>query len=193
MIDLEDLYFDWMMTRINQDGVTEGVAYLCGLLHNCEFTRRVGNDINRAQDGMNLRRDFLHQFEEARFDPNVTNNLMEQECSWLEMLIPLAEQLDFLYEGGVEGRFVELISNLELDELAVHEPYRPVEIIESDQHLVGVITNTVNESRFNRYGHGGIFPLRKRGNPDQREVEIWDQQAAYFRERLEGVLWTSTD
>lgn len=188
MTDLEDLYFEWLLTRLDPDGVTEEVAYLCELLFRCDFKRRVGNDINRAADGADLRKEFLLQFEDANFAPSITNDLMMMECTWFEMLVALARHLDYLYEGGVEGRFTELVTNLRLGPFLRFgsEPMR------GDQTIVDTITSNFDESRFDRDGHGGLFPLRKSGHPDQRRVEIWDQHAAYFREKLEGVLWTST-
>lgn len=189
MIDLEDLYFDWLLTRLDPDGVTEEVAYVCGLLHTCPFTRRVGNDINRAVNGAELRKDFLMRFEDANFDPHVTNDLLLMECTWLEMLIALATAIDYLYDGGVEGRFTEMLENLQLDSLLSFRHQPSVE----DQKLVDRVTNNVDHNHFEPSGLGGLFPLRSHHHPDQRRVEIWDQQAAYFRERLEGVLWTSTN
>lgn len=187
MIDLEDLYFEWLLGRLDPDGVTEGVAYLCGLLHNCEFHRRVGNDINRAIDGANLRKEFLSEFEEANFDPHVTNNLMAQECSWFEMLVALSRSLDYLYDGGVGGRFIELISNLGLDELAIHYPSRSKAQVVKDQREVDIVTNEVDHSLFEANGQGGLFPLRRRDHSDQRKLELWDQAGSYFNERFGEV------
>lgn len=192
MIDLEDLYFEWLMTRLDPDGVREGVGHVSALLHRCPFQRRVGNDINRAIEGANLRVEFLSDFEDANFDPYVTNDLMMQECSWLEMLIALARTLDYMYDGGVEERFLEMVENLGLDHLLIFNPDRTDASDQRDQREVDIATNDFDHNRFTRDGHGGIFPLYKPDHPDQREVEIWDQHAAYFRERLEGVLWTST-
>lgn len=200
MIDLEELYFEWLLTRLDSDGVHEGVAYLCGLLHGNVFRRRVGNDVNRAADGANLRKDFLTQFEDADFDPHVTNYLLDMECTWLEMLIALASALDYLYDGGVEGRFLELCGNLGFNPIMqLNRPNdsayleRSEEDQEHDFRTVEHALSVVDNNEFDANGNGGIFPLRKNGHPDQREVEIWDQHAAYFRERLEGVLWTSTN
>ena len=189
MIDVENLYFEWLLTYLDPDGVTEGVAYVGDLLHNCPFERRVGNDINRAIDGSNLRKAFMLQFSDADFDPHVTNNLMMRECSWFEMLIALAENLDYLYEGGVLGRFIELITNLELDPLVTSRPGRSNMIRNYDRRKVEIATADVDNNNFDRNGHGGLFPLSKDNHPDQRRVEIWDQHAAYFREKLEGVLF----
>lgn len=189
MIDLEDLYFDWLLTRLDSEGVSEGIAYVGGLLHNCEFKRRVGNDVNRSIDGINLRAEFLDDYDEADFEPHVTNDLMMQECSWFEMLIALSRNMDFTYEGGVKGRFIELISNMTLDPLLRHRFNQPKHMQEYDQHAVDVATSDIDHNRFDRDGHGGLFPLSKTGYPDQRRVEIWEQYAAYFKERLEGVLF----
>lgn len=193
MIDLEDLYFEWLLTCLNPEGVTEGVAYVSDLLYGCDFKRRVGNDVNRASDGADLRKEFLTQFEDANFDPHVTNYLMDQECTWLEMLVALARALDYLYEGGVEGRYIELVTNMGLGPMLTYNPSRPELVQEYDQRFVDTVTSNIDNNRFDRDGRGGIFPLEKSGHPDQREVEIWDQHAAYFRERLEGVMWTSTN
>lgn len=192
MIDLEDLYYEWILTQLDPDGVSEEVAYIGGLLHACPFERRVGLDINRAKDGANLRKDFLNQMSDANFDPHVTNDLLMLECSWFEMLVALSQRLDYIYDGGVEGRFIELISNLGLEDFLHFHTTRTEEEEDSDQREVFILTGVVNNNLIDRNGKGGIFPLKKRDHPDQREVEIWDQQAAYFTERLEGVLWTST-
>lgn len=192
MIDLEDLYFEWLLGRLDPGGVTEGAAYLCGLLHNCEFTRRVGNDLNRAADGTNLRKEFLHEFEDANFDPHVTNDLMAQECSWFEMLVALSRALDYIYDTGIYDQFAEIVENMQIDHLAVDEPDRSKIRVNEDQHAVNDITHDIDNNQFEASGLGGLFPLSKPTRLDQRKEEIWEQAGAYFREKLEGVLWTST-
>lgn len=189
MINLEDLYFEWLLTKLDPDGVTEEVAYVCDLLHRHDFLRRVGLDINRAADGAALRKEFLLQMSELNLSPHLSNDFLMQECTWLEMLIALAIRLDFMYEGGVEGRFTEMIDNLGLGDMITFSHSRSRR---DDEELVAQVTSDVDNNRFDRDGRGGIFPLRKSGHSDQRRVEIWDQHAAYFREKLEGVLWTST-
>jgi hypothetical protein len=191
VISLDSLYFEWLLTRIDANGVREGVAYVCDLLHDFVFERRVGNDINRAAAGADLRKDFMQQFDDANFDPHVTNSLMMQECSWFEMMVALAINLDYIYDGGVEERFLEMVENMQLGPLLEVDPSGSERDLERDKHLVGAVVDDIDNNQFDRDGHGGLFPLSKPGHPDQRRVEIWDQHAAYFRERLE-VLWTST-
>lgn len=187
MIDLESLYFDWLMSKFDPKGVTWGIANLSHMLHDIVFERRVGNDINRATDGINLRRAFLTDFDDVRMSPRMSNDLMDMECSWLEMLIALADALDYRYDGGVELRFIEMVENAGLGPVL-----SAVEYDDEDRDLVEEVCDRIDRNHFDYDGRGGLFPLSKPGHLDQRRVEIWMQHAAYFREKLEGVMWTST-
>lgn len=183
MTSLDDQYFDWLLTNLHSGGVAESVEELCRLLHEFEFHRRVGNDVNRAVDGAGLREDFLHSCR-TRVSQARADEFLDAECTWLEMLVALSAALDFLYDGGVEGRFLELTGNLGLNVIFTTTQ----QLRDRVQDAVYLVDN----NHFDYLGQGGIFPLTKDCHRDQRLVEIWDQQAAYFRERLEGVLWTST-
>lgn len=186
--NVDDLYFKWLMNQLEQP--TKPLIRLCEMLHNNTFTRSVGNDVNRAAEGERLRQRFLNDFSDARIDPRTSNwLLLENECSWLEMLIALSESLDFLYEGGVQERLVELVDNLGLS--AVLTSPQDGRYDEVDQDFVDSATTRVDNNLFDSNGYGGLFPLQSDDYPDQREVEIWEQHAAYFREKLEGVVWTS--
>lgn len=187
MLDIDCLYFDWLMARFNEP--TAGLRRVCGMLHENVFQRRVGNDVNRAVDGEALRRVFLDDYQEADIDPRITNDFLTGPCSWFEMLMALSEGLDFVYDGGIQEHFLGLIDNLDLDIVYSRLTERYDEI---DQDLVDAACNRVDYNHFDPDGKGGLFPLAKDDHPNQRGVEIWDQHAAYFRERLEGILWTST-
>lgn len=186
MNDIDDLYFRWLMSRFNRP--TVGLNRLCRMLHENIFQRRVGNDENRAQDGIALRARFLDDYQDADIDPRIINEFTAGACSWLEMLLALAVALDYLYDGGVKERFIELTDNLGLVVVRkmVDDRYDDI-----DQELVDASTNVVDFNLFDQNGQGGIFPLSKPDHPDQRRVELWDQHAAYFCERLEEVVWTS--
>lgn len=172
------------------EGAAPGFQRLCYMLDENVYQRRVGNDVNRAVDGERLRRSFLDDYLEADIDPRITNEFMARHCTWLEMLIALSESLDYIYELGVREHFIEMLDNLGLHKLLSKTDPKHLAI---DQDLVDAATNRVDFNQFDSDGRGGLFPLVKRDHPDQREVEIWDQHAAYFRERLEGVMWTSTN
>lgn len=184
IVDVGRLYFDWLMSRFEEP--TVGLERVCGMLHENVFQRRVGNDENRAVQGESMRRVFLDDYHEADIDPRITNEFMAGACSWLEMLLALAASLDYLYDGGVQSQFEDLVHNLDLTVVTSRIEPRYDEI---DQELVDAACNRIDFNLFDPDGRGGLFPLVKKDHPDQRGVELWDQHAAYFRERLEGVMW----
>lgn len=185
--DVDDLYFKWLMRQMELP--TESLGRLGWMLHRNTFTRNVGNDSNRAIEGIRLRHLFVNDYLDANIDPRITNEMLEEDCSWFEMLIALSSALDYLYEGGVKERLLELVDNLGLTKILLSP--KDGRYDEIDQDLVDAATTRVDHNLFDFNGHGGLFPLNKHNHPDQREVEIWEQHAAYFRERLEGVVWTS--
>ena len=185
--DVDDLYFKWLMRRL--ESPTESLGRLGWMLHHNTFTRNVGNDSNRAAEGIRLRHLFMTDYDDANIDPRITNRFLNEDCSWFEMLVALSESLDYLYEGGIQERLLELIDNLGLTKILMSP--RDGRYDEVDQDLVDTATTRVDHNLFDYHGHGGLFPLHKLNHPDQRGVEIWDQHAAYFREKLEGVVWTS--
>lgn len=185
--DVDELYFKWLMELMGAP--TESLTRLCWMLHLNTFTRSVGNDVNRAVKGVALRRRFISEFLDANIEPRKTNSLMDEDCSWLEMLIALSEDLDFLYEGGIQENLLELVDNLGLTKVLASP--RDGRYEQVDQDLVDMATSRVDHNLFDPDGQGGLFPLKKQDHPDQRRVEIWEQHGAYFREKLEGVMWTS--
>lgn len=186
MSEIQQLYFEWLVNRAG--GSSLAFERTCLMLHQFPFRRRVGYDSNRADEGIGLRQYFLGEYPEL--DMIDVNDLMAMECTWLEMLVALAETLDFYYDEGVKSRFIELITNMGLEPV-LHsrgvgrdpDPYAEV-----DLDLVELSTRRIDENLFDANGHGGLFPLSRPIDVDQREVEIWAQHAAYFRERMEGDL-----
>lgn len=193
MIDIDRLYFEWLLKHLDteEEDSAIGLPKLCWVLFHLVFTRRVGLDENRAEGGLALRRRFLEDYGELHIPPRLTNPfLTEEQCSWLEMLVRLCEDLDFMYDGGVRGWFIELVTNAHLEAILWSSDE---DISDQEADYVESVMNDINESRFDPNGVGGLFPLSKSGHPDQRRAEIWAQSSAYLGERLEGVLWTSTD
>ena len=185
--DVDGLYFEWLMEQIGAE--TEQLEKLCLMLHANKFTRRIGHDINREVQGRRLRHRFMDEFSDLDIDPRKLNKFEGKPCTWLEMLLALSESLDFIYDGGVQGRFLEMIDNLGLSKI-LDSPLDG-RYDEVDQDLVDITLYRVDNNKFSSNGHGGLFPLEQSNHPDQRRVEIWEQHAAYFREKLEGVMWTS--
>lgn len=185
--DVDGLYFEWLTEQLGID--TEQERKLCYMLHANEFKRLIGKDINRGTQGRRLRQRFWDDFIDLDIDPRKMAVLNELPCSWFEMLLSLCESLDFLYDGGVKENFLELIDNLGLSKI-LNSPLDG-RYDDLDQDLVDTAVFNVDNNLFSPNGHGGLFPLNKDTHPDQRGVEIWEQHAAYFSEKLEGVMWTS--
>lgn len=169
---LDELYFVWLYAQVGtvrQRKSKNTYWNLLRLLYTKEFVWWVPNDDNRAQDGRELRTEFLL---EERITPS--NEQWEAlGCDLFELLVALSRRLSFI--TGEESRtwFWIMIENLGLYQYndRVDIPKDRVEEI-----LEGLIYRTYDPD-----GNGGLFPLR---NPtvDQRQVELWYQASAYIAE-----------
>lgn len=169
---LDELYFTWLYAQVGS--VTErnpSRSYWKVLrqLYTKEFIWIIPHDDNRAEDGRNLRIDFL-EYEDIRdADPE----WLHMPCSMLELLMGLAQRLAFQMDGEPARWFWHLMENLGLE---LYNDNSLVPEKEIDRKLDDVIWRT-----YRRNGNGGLFPLR-RSHRDQRYVELWDQMHAYLLE-----------
>jgi hypothetical protein len=111
---LDELYFTWLYSKVGSVEKTDpSKTYwtLCRKLFTKEFVWIVANDDNRAEDGRDLRREFI---EEERIG-GVNEEWMRLGCSMLELLIALSRRLEF--EAGETPRdwFWTLIRNLGME------------------------------------------------------------------------------
>ncbi len=137
-----------------------------------EFVWFIPNDDNRAEDGRELRREFL----EAEGITDVDPNWVSLGCSVLEMLIALSRRLTFEAEGESSEWFWTLIANAGLD--------RYTDARRFHRDAVTDILERIIWRTYQPDGRGGLFPLQ-RAHEDQRDVELWYQMSAYLLERLE--------
>ena len=84
--------------------------------------------------------------------------------------------MDLDNEERVHKWFWEMIDNLKLEQCSDEDPYIK-EKTSNNNKLISIFL----DRRYNRFGNGGIFPL-KHYTSDQREVEIWYQMMAYLDE-----------
>lgn len=183
---VDDLYLDWLIARL--ESPTPGLVQVCEMLHRESFNRRVGRDLNRADAGKELRQIYINDYHDANVDFTRTNEFFGRPCSWLEMLLALCEEIDYIYDTGVQNHLVEVLSNLGLEKVIFEYDPRYSQV---DEEFVLASIHRVDSNMIGPNGHGGLYPLHKDWHTDQRDVEIWDQHAAYFNEKLEGELWTS--
>lgn len=157
-------YFDWLCSKVDyicDDKDALKTRVLLSRLYDREYYWTIGMDENRSIDGKNLRDIF--GLEET-YEP----------CRVLEMLIALAMRIDrdicpSENSNNVAVWFWEMLRNLGLS-------------IDMKLNNVDYILDEWLDRRYDYYGNGGIFPL-KRAKKDQRNVDIWYQMQAYVQEK----------
>ena len=170
---LENLYFNWLCAKvvyIREHSPSKMYWKLLSTLHRTEFAWFLSGDDNRAEDGLELRREFLlaadipDQQEWRRIPP----------CSVLEMLIAFSRRTEFQTDDPAKDWFWEFIDNLGLKHINDGSDVTPEAI---QIALDKFIWRTYDYS-----GRGGMFPL---DNPrrNQKEVEIWYQFCDYLMDQ----------
>lgn len=170
---LDDRYLGWLYSRVGaarNRNPARSHWNLLNQLYRKPYSWTILNDSNRARDGVDLREEFLQEFEIDRDEL-----WLELDCSFLEMLMALSERASFLDDGSALGWFWKLMENIELDKYT-DEVYNDHIAEEVEQALDRVIQRT-----YSRDGTGGLFPLRY-AKTDQRRVELWYQLNAYLLE-----------
>lgn len=161
-------YLDWLAAKIGHVRTRRSMNTYHDLLRKLsqtEFVWFVANDDNRAEDGRQLRLEWVTT-QETPADPA----WLASGCSFLEMLIALSYRLEFQSSSGADAWFWHLLMNIDLT--AQNDRVFDEQEVEDRTHAVMFRT-------YERNGHGGLFPLR-RSRKDQRKVEIWQQMSAYL-------------
>lgn len=166
---VEHLYFNWLCAKVlNMKEVDSSPTHwqLLTRIHRTEFVWIVSGDDNRAEDGKELRRDFILEAEL----PDDEEWRLIIGCSVLEMLIAFARRAEFQDETPTHIWFWEFIRNLGLNDFDDNhfDPYAVDDILQN------FIWRTYEPT-----GLGGLFPIEDPMS-DQREVEIWYQFCEYL-------------
>jgi hypothetical protein len=167
---LENLYFNWLCAKIyNSMDPYREVTYweLLKKLHHTEYVWMMSGDDNRAEEGKELRREFIFQAE----IPDDPEWRIVIGCSVLEMLIAFARRAEFQDETPVPDWFWEFISNLRLTHYSDQEGY--------DDEEVEIILQMFIWRTYSPNGDGGLFPISG-SCTDQREIEVWYQFCNYL-------------
>ena len=138
-----------------------------------EFVWLIPNDDNRAEDGKELRYEFIN---EQGID-EVDQAWLDLGCSVLEMMIALARRAAFESDDEVVEWFWRFIFNLGLNN------HTDIEYNSATEREVDNVLDTVIFRTYDADGLGGLFPLTH-PRQDQRKVELWYQLAAYLSEGL---------
>lgn len=168
---IENEYFNWLCAKVTDSNNSNYFDFL-SILHTTEFVWVVQEDKNRAEDGIELRVDFLRETE---WQPDgVWEN---QPCSVLEFFIAFAKKAAFQIRKRLKAWFWEFMTNLGLNEFR--------RITENDIYTINEIVDVFIWRRYDPDGHGGMFPM-SRTNNDQTKIEIWYQFCEYVEDR--GML-----
>jgi hypothetical protein len=174
---LDELYFAWLYRQVADSETTDPMLTywnLLRILFRKEFVWVISNDDNRAEDGKELRREFI---AEERLEPEADPLWIEYGCSVLELMVGLARRLAFVADGEAHYWFWKMMENLGIPRYGDDRKRLPEKKIQ--EALDRVIFRTYEPN-----GTGGFFPL-ERTHRDQRTVELWYQLAAYVVEQSE--------
>lgn len=178
-------YFEWLCDQV---GVSKDYPnshwHLLGQLWKIEFVWFVPNDDNRIADGLKLR-DIYFDYDDTILE------YPDGPISVLEVIIGLAIRMDDLLvkpgeDSRVGSRFFELINNLGLLKYSDNR-YRDLittnlDQIKNDISEIERIINVFVDRKYDRNGHGGLFPLNDTPY-DQRNIELWYQLNEYVCEK----------
>lgn len=167
-------YFEWLCEQVCGERQHERVMFgrLLMHLHDVDFTYIIPKDINRAYDGLSLRRRFslfigLNDTAEC---------LCDKPCSILEMMVALAIRCEesIMHDPCIGDRtgqwFWKMLINLGLGGMD-NDVY--------NKNAVDVILSRFLKREYEPNGRGGLFRIRH-CDQDLRGVEIWVQLCWYL-------------
>lgn len=173
---VESEYFDWLKELVIDYNPNSDANYydLFRILYSTEFVWDpvlAHGDHNRADDGKELRIDFLR---EKNMHSDEDPLWLDGPCSVFEMLIAFAKRAEFQTDMPYREWFWKFLENLDLHE------YRRVS--RRDLSKIEEKLETFLERKYGGNGRGGILPMRVPWR-NQKEVEIWYQFFDYLQEQ----------
>lgn len=166
-------YLEFLMNMVNAS--EDEYSMLFEKMLHTPFIYFIGNDDNRAEDGLDLR--FEYEEEYGRL-----YDLNENECSLLEMLIALARRcdVDMMYDEDRGDRiakwFWTMMDNIGLSKFT-NSCYSDVSV----ERICDIFINRKYKSDGTC---GGAWPSKCR-REDLRLVELWYQMSWYMLENEE--------
>ena len=170
---INDEYFEWMCDLVCGHKFHRDISYrkLLETLHGIEFTYSIPNDINRAEDGIDLRYRFALSQDQLGIEL-----YLRGPCSVLEMMVALAihceESImdDPLIGDRTAQWFWGMITNLGLGSMTDNR---------FDERFVENTIGIFLDREYEPDGRGGLFRIRD-CDCDLRTVEIWWQLLWYL-------------
>lgn len=170
---INDEYFEWLFDLVCGERFPRNISYrkLLTHLHTITFTYSIPNDVNRAEDGIDLR----YRFVLSR-NQDALLRYLDGPCSVLEMMVALAIRCEetIMDNPDIGDRttqwFWRMIANLGLNSMTD-------DIF--DEYVVNDIVERFLNREYEPDGHGGLFIIRN-CRQDLRTVEIWYQLCWYL-------------
>lgn len=166
---LEHAYFNWLYAKVcnpRAASKTQKFETLLQVLHKTEFVWVILGDDNRAEDGCDLRDEFLTASRQ-----DAPQEWLEEGCSVLEMLIAFSRKAAFETSDTPKYWFWTMLENLGVSNM--NDAFNP------NQDQIRDILDVMVWRHYDELGNGGLFPLRE-SKYDQRYVEIWYQFSEYL-------------
>lgn len=165
-----DEYFEWLCDQVEYfDGPKH--ADLLEKLHSIAYIPVMKRDEDRRIDGLNLRDKFFEEYD-------ISAQLIDVPCSFLEFLIALAQRMNYIYARLDEDRTADCFwSMMENIGIAIDGVY--------DDDYVEEAVARVMYRTYEEDGTGGLFPI-KEPRINQRNVEVWYQMNQYLAEIMRG-------
>lgn len=170
---INDEYFEWLFNLVCAERFSKNISYreLLTHLHRIEFTYSIPNDVNRAEDGIDLRYRFV-------LERNCRDMLdyLDGPCSVFEMIAALSIRCEeqFMDNPDIGNRigqwFWNMIANLGLGSMNDDQ---------FDEEKANEIIGRFLDRDYEPDGRGGLFTVRH-CRRDLRKVEIWYQLCWYL-------------
>jgi len=171
-MNLENDYFNWLISQIEVPSRGNTYNDLFAKMHATEFVWILTGDDNRLQDAVDVRFEFL---QKRRNDP-----LADRPVSMLEVLIALSRRVAWIANHSPNYWAWQLIKNLRLHKASDPLTSRKEETVENALEIL-------IWRMYERDGQGGFFPL-KYPTEDQTKKEIWDQMNLYVNEMNRATI-----
>lgn len=172
--EVVNAYFEWLYNIATKGMFSKNISFrkLLMRLHSTEFIYTIPKDGGRAEDGIDLRYRFFHEYAGKKD----AENYIKGPCSVLEMILALAIRCEETimdnpkYGDRTKQWFWGMITNLGLGSM---------EDSRFDRDYVDTVLDIFLKRRYRPDGKGGLFTVRNR-DEDLTKVEIWYQLCWYL-------------
>lgn len=174
--ELRDSYEYWLFVLVESKRTDQAHSIFLDWLHHHYFEPKLRLDENREGDGRSLRDRFESESNFIDYSP-----LHTVRCSWLELLIGLADRINYIMsdhpKSSISHWFWIMVDNVGFQILPTDHPDFKISE-KTNEMLLDRLTNRMYGSD----GTGGLFPLKK-AKINQRNVEMWYQMQAWIQEQ----------